>query len=68
VYWTRPRPVEQLLDCPNCTGTIKLYESDRGKTIVCSDCHYFLGCVLLPEKRRFEALPFLNTLLGPAKK
>jgi DNA-directed RNA polymerase subunit M/transcription elongation factor TFIIS len=68
VSWTGPRPVCQLVDCPNCQVTIEVYESDRGKTIVCSDCHYFLGCVLLPEKRRFEALPFLNTLLGPGKK
>ena len=64
VSWTRPRPFHQLVECPNCQGTIRVYASDRGKTIVCSNCHYFLGCVLLPEKRRFEALPFLNTLLG----
>ena len=44
-----------------------MHESDRGKTIVCPDCNYFLGCVLLPEKRRFNALPFLNALLGAAK-
>jgi hypothetical protein len=59
--------VQQLVECPNCTCPIKVYESDRGKTIVCSECNYFLGCVLLPERRRFNALPFLNSLLGPAK-
>jgi hypothetical protein len=68
VSWTGPRPVQQLVNCPNCERKIEVYESDRGKTIICSDCQYFLGCVLLPEKRRFEALPFLNTLLGPEKK
>jgi hypothetical protein len=67
VYRTKPVPVHQLVECPNCTRPIEVYESDRGKTIVCSECNYFLGCVLLPERRRFIALPFLNTLLGPAK-
>ncbi len=67
VSWAGPRPIHHSVDCPNCERTIEVYESDRGKTIVCGDCHYFLGCVLLPEKRRFEALPFLNTLLGPEK-
>jgi hypothetical protein len=68
VSWTGRRPVQQFVNCPNCERKIEVYESDRGKTIICSDCQYFLGCVLLPEKRRFEALPFLNTLLGPEKK
>ena len=68
VSWIGPRPVQQRVECPNCQATIEVHESDRGKTIVCPGCHYFLGCVLLPEKRRFESLPFLNTLLGPDKK
>ena len=67
VYRTKPVPVQQLIDCPNCTRSIEVYESDRGKTIVCSGCNYFVGCVLLPERRRFNSLPFLNSLLGPAK-
>jgi ribosomal protein S27E len=61
------QPVQQIVECPNCTRPIEVYESDRGKTIVCSECNYFLGCVLLQERRRFVALPFLNTLFGPAK-
>jgi hypothetical protein len=75
VYRTKPVSVHQLpvpvlrqlIDCPNCARSIEVYESDRGKTIVCSECNYFLGCVLLPERRRFNALPFLNSLLRPAK-
>ena len=68
IYRTRPESVRRrLMDCPNCQKPIELHESDRGKTIVCSECNYFLGCVLLPEKRRFVALPFLNALLGGAK-
>jgi hypothetical protein len=67
VYRTKPEPPRQLIDCPNCQAPIELHESDRGKTIVCTGCNYFLGCVLLPEKRRFVALPFLNTLLGSTK-
>ena len=68
VSWTGPRPVLPAHRLPQLHAAIEVHESDRGKTIVCADCHYFLGCVLPPEKRRFEALPFLNTLLGPGKK
>jgi uncharacterized paraquat-inducible protein A len=67
VYRTKPEPPRQLIDCPNCQAPIELHERDRGKTIVCPGCNYFLGCVLLPEKRRFVALPFLNALLGSEK-
>ena len=67
VYRTRPEPAQQLINCPNCQEPIQMHENDRGKTIVCPACNYFLGCVLLPEKRRFNALPFLNVLLGTAK-
>jgi predicted amidophosphoribosyltransferase len=64
VCWSQPHPVHEIALCPNCGQSIDLYESDRGKTIVCPDCNYFLGCMLRPEKRRFGALPFLNALLG----
>jgi DNA-directed RNA polymerase subunit RPC12/RpoP len=67
IYRARPEPVKQLIDCPNCSRPIEVHERERGKTIVCPDCNYFLGCVLPPEKRRFAALPFLNALLGAAK-
>jgi hypothetical protein len=67
IYRTAPIPVQQLEDCPNCQKPIEVYECDRGKTIVCPECNYFLGCVLRPERRRFGALPFLNALLGSAK-
>ena len=62
-----PEPVQLRTDCPNCQHPIELHESDRCKTVVCPECNYFLGCVLRPEKRRFNALPFLNALLGSAK-
>jgi hypothetical protein len=67
IYRAAPVPVQQLEDCPNCQKPIEVYECDRGKTIVCPECNYFLGCVLRPERRRFGALPFLNALLGSAK-
>jgi DNA-directed RNA polymerase subunit RPC12/RpoP len=67
VYRSRPERGRQLLDCPNCQRPIEIHESDRGKTIVCPECNYFLGCVLRQEKRRLGALPFLNVLLGAAK-
>ncbi len=67
VYRMKPEPAQQIIDCPNCHTAIEVYEADRGKTIVCPACNYFLGCTLRPEKRRFGALPFLNALLGSAK-
>jgi hypothetical protein len=67
VYWRRPNRRHPVIDCPNCRRPIEVHESDRGKTIVCAGCNYFLGCVLRAEKRRFGALPFLNALLGGAK-
>jgi hypothetical protein len=63
VFRTRPLAVKRLVECPNCAREIKILEADRGKTIICADCHYFLGCMLEPEKRQFRALPFLNTLV-----
>ena len=62
IYRAKPEPVQQRLDCPNCGQPIEIHESDRGKTVVCLACNYFLGCVLRPEKRRFGTLPFLNVL------
>jgi hypothetical protein len=67
IYRARPEPVRQRINCPNCQAPIEVHEYDRGKTIVCLECNYFLGCVLRPEKRRFNSLPFLNSLLGAAK-
>ena len=63
----RPERPREHVDCPNCNRAIEIREIDRGRTIVCPDCHYFLGCMFPPEKRRFAAFPFLNVLLGGAK-
>jgi hypothetical protein len=68
VFRTRPLPVLRTADCPNCAREILIYEVDRGKTIICAGCHYFLGCMLEPEKRQFRSLPFLNTLVRFAQK
>jgi hypothetical protein len=67
IYRPRPLSFQQFINCPNCQQPIEVLECDRGRTVVCPECNYFLGCVLLPEKRRFNALPFLNVLLGAAK-
>jgi len=39
------------LACPHCGRAIEIGEKDRGKTIVCPGCKYFLGCLLPTEKR-----------------
>jgi uncharacterized protein YbaR (Trm112 family) len=49
---TKQAPVRTERPCPHCGRAIELREKDRGKTIVCPDCKYFLGCLLLPEKHK----------------
>ena len=68
VFRTKPEPVQQLIDCPNCQGPIEVHESDRGKTIVCPACNYFLGCVLRPKKRRFSGAAISQVLCSVRQK
>jgi hypothetical protein len=44
-------PGPPTVDCPNCGEAIVLLHYERGKTIVCPGCKYFLGCVILPTER-----------------
>jgi len=57
----RPDRGQHAVDCPNCRQPIEVHEKDRGKTIVCPQCNYFLGCVLRSEKRRYGARRFLSS-------
>ena len=45
-----------IVDCPNCGKAIDLLENDRGKTIICPGCKYFLGCVLPAPKHVYRKL------------
>jgi uncharacterized paraquat-inducible protein A len=52
----RPRTggFTRTFDCPNCGTAFELSQRDRGKTIVCARCKYFLGCVWPWEKPRWR--------------
>jgi hypothetical protein len=67
VFRSRPERSGQVVPCPNCAQPIELGEKDRGKTIVCAACNYFLGCVLPFEKRRFGTFQFLNSMFDTDK-
>ncbi len=43
------RPVKTT-DCPHCGASFDLCESDRGRTVLCPECKYFLGCLLTVER------------------
>jgi hypothetical protein len=55
--------------CPHCGGTFELYEHDRGRSVLCSHCKYFLGCLLpveRPEYRLFGGRRARNTSSSPS--
>jgi hypothetical protein len=68
VFRSKPALSRHALECPNCHEPIEVYERDRGKTIVCAACNYFVGCVLRSEKRRFGTFQFLNSVFDAANK
>ncbi|AGA26988.1 hypothetical protein Sinac_2690 [Singulisphaera acidiphila DSM 18658] len=37
--------LKQVVHCPSCNLAIGISDQDRDKTIICSRCKYFLGCV-----------------------
>lgn len=44
--------VRRVVPCPGCGLAIGLTDADRDRTVVCSRCQYFLGCLLKGERRR----------------
>jgi hypothetical protein len=54
VYQMRSLPGQQSVDCPNCEQTFEISDRDRGKTILCPVCHYFLGCLIPAEKHSYR--------------
>jgi len=47
-------PDPPTVDCPNCGRVISVSGNDRGKTTICPDCKYFLGCVLPAAKKVYR--------------
>ncbi len=47
-------PGPPTVACPNCGQAIDLRENDRGKTTICPNCKYFLGCVLPNPKHVYR--------------
>ncbi|SIO60849.1 hypothetical protein SAMN05444166_6546 [Singulisphaera sp. GP187] len=43
--------IKQLVHCPSCNLAIGISDQDRDKTIVCSRCKYFLGCVFKTDRQ-----------------
>jgi hypothetical protein len=54
VYTTRPTGDRRVIDCPGCGQAVPYGERDRGKTILCPACKYFLGCLIPAEKHRYR--------------
>jgi hypothetical protein len=44
--------VSRIIRCEGCGQAIGISEEDRGRTIICPHCQYFLGCVLRAEGPR----------------
>jgi hypothetical protein len=44
--------IRRIVRCPNCDVEILVSDRDRNKTIVCSRCKFFLGCIYRDEPSR----------------
>jgi hypothetical protein len=54
VYRTKPISDHRAVTCPACGLSVEVSDRDRGKTILCPDCRYFLGCVIPAEKHAYR--------------
>jgi hypothetical protein len=52
VYRRKPVHAARSFHCPDCGHAFEISEQDRGKTIICSGCKRFLGCLLPRETAR----------------
>jgi hypothetical protein len=55
VYWLKPPPGHRSVACPGCGQPVEFSDLDRGRTILCPACNYFLGCLVPPEKHPYRA-------------
>ncbi len=51
---TKPVLTYREVDCPGCGEVVRYSDLDRGKTIICRACNYFLGCLVPPEKHAYR--------------
>ncbi len=54
VHRRKRPPGYRIVECPGCGGTVEYSDLDRGKTIICVTCKYFLGCLVPPEKHGYR--------------
>ena len=43
--------VAQVIDCPNCGRAIEVQDVEAGKSVICTSCNCFLGCMKKREDR-----------------
>jgi hypothetical protein len=55
VYRLKPPPGHRVVPCPGCGQPVEYSDLDRGKTILCPACNYFLGCLVPPEKHPYRS-------------
>ncbi len=55
VYWREKPRGYGTVACPGCARTVEFSDLDRGTTIICAACKYFLGCLVPPEKHAYRA-------------
>jgi hypothetical protein len=54
VYRTDPPASLRSVACPGCGEPVEYSDLDRGRTIICGECKYFLGCLVPPEKHPYR--------------
>ncbi len=52
----------QVIDCPNCGRSIEVREVEAGKSVICTSCNCFLGC--LKKKREYRPWWIRSLLKG----
>ncbi len=55
VFRKKRPPGYVTIDCPSCGQIVEYSDIDRGKTIICPGCKYFLGCLVPPEKHAYRS-------------
>jgi hypothetical protein len=45
----------RIVACPGCGEPVGYSDLDRGRTIICGACKYFLGCLVPQEKHAYRA-------------
>jgi len=43
--------VARVINCPNCGRPIEVQDVEAGKSVICTSCNCFLGCLKKKEER-----------------